>query len=72
MLKFLLNVPAQDDFRCWRFESLLMEKIPDIDSNQLEDVIQILYIRIDQLVKARNLKHKDQLGTHGDSRCRSL
>ena len=72
LLKFLMNVVAQDEFRSWRFENLLMDKIRDIDCNQLGDVIQILYICIDQLVKARNLKHKYQLGTHFDSRCRFL
>ena len=61
LLDFILNVPAQDEFRTWRFESLVMSKVCEIDMNQFEAVIQILYHCIEQLLKAKNLKQKYRL-----------
>ena len=72
LLDFLLNVPAQDEFRKWRFEGMLMGKIREIENDQLEDVVQILYVCIDQLVKAKNLKNKFRLNRIADSKCNFL
>ena len=61
LIDFLLNPPAQDAFKTWRLEAVLMENIRIIHADQIEDVIQILYKCIDQLVKGKNLKMKYNL-----------
>ena len=72
LLDFLFNIPAQDEFRSWRLESLVMGKIREIDMNQFEDVIQILYHCIEQLLKAKNLKEKYRLNRKEKSTCNYL
>lgn len=61
LIDFLLCPPAQDAFKTWRLETVLMENIRNIHTDQIEDVIQILHKCIDQLVKGKNLKIKYNL-----------
>ena len=61
LIDFLLCPPAQDAFKTWRLEAVLMENIRNVQIDQIEDVIQILYKCIDQLVNGKNLKMKYNL-----------
>lgn len=61
LIDFLLNPPAQDAFKTWRLEAVLMENIRNIHADQIDDVIQILYKCIDQLMKGKKLKMKYNL-----------
>ena len=61
LIDFLLNPPAQDAFKTWQLEHVLMENIRNVHVDQIEDVIQICYKSIDQLVKGKSLKMKYNL-----------
>lgn len=61
LIDFLLCPPAQDAFKTRRLEAVLMENIRKVQIDQIEDVIQILYKCIDQLVNGKNLKMKYNL-----------
>jgi len=64
LVDFMLKPPAQDEFRTWRLEALIMENIRNIHVDQFNDVVQILYKCIDQIYKAKNLKIKYSLNVN--------
>lgn len=56
LIDFLLCPPAQDSFKCWRLELLLMQYFDKFYIDQAEDVIQVLHKCIRELERVKDLK----------------
>lgn len=58
IIDLLLCPPAQDDFKSWKLELLLIHYSKQFYLDQIEDVVQILYKCITELEKHGRLKGK--------------
>ena len=56
IIDLLLCPPAQDEFKSWRLEQLLLDHMTNVNSDQIEDVLQILYKCINRLERLKRLK----------------
>ena len=61
IIDLLLCPPAQDEFKSWRLEQLLVDYMSKVHSDQIEDVLQILHKCIGRLERIRNLKQRYKL-----------
>ena len=62
IIDLLLCPPAQDEFKSWRLELLLIQYMNKYYIDQIEDVIQILYKIINELERVKTLRLKCKLG----------
>ena len=60
LIDLLLCPPAQDEFKCWRLELLLIQFMNKYYIDQVEDVLQILHKCITEFEKIKILKFKYQ------------
>ena len=58
IIDLMLCPPAQDEFKCWRLELLLLENFDKVYIDQVEDCIQILHKCIVRLEEFKCLKER--------------